>query len=89
MMSTAPHFDGDTFDPARDGERLFRSLAAIRQIMADGKWRTLKLIALRANCPEASASARLRDLRKAKFGGHKIERRHIGDGLHEYRMVRP
>jgi len=36
---------------------------------------------------EASVSARLRDLRKAKFGAHTIERQRVSAGLFRYRMV--
>jgi len=38
---------------------------------------------------EAGISARLRDFRKIKFGGHKVYRRRRGEaskGLHEYRL---
>ena len=27
-----------------------------------------------------------RDLRKAKFGGYRVERRRVSGGLHEYRL---
>jgi len=37
--------------------------------------------------PEASVSARLRDLRKEKFGGHVVERRAVKRGLFEYRVI--
>ena len=55
--------------------------------MSCGHWYKLHEIATQTNDPEASVSARLRDLRKAKFGGHEIERRYVGDGLWEYRMI--
>ena len=35
--------------------------------------------------PEASVSARLRDLRKKRFGSHIITRRYVSDGLWQYR----
>jgi len=39
--------------------------------------------------PEASVSARLRDLRKAKFGGYRVERQRVreGRGLYHYRLT--
>ena len=54
--------------------------------MADGQWRTLKEIAAATGAPEASVSARLRDLRNERFGGYAVEREYIGDGLWRYRV---
>lgn len=84
-------FDGATFDQALDGKRLGAQLRIVHAVMFTGKWFSLADLAWFADCPEASASARLRDLRKAKFGGHKIDRRRVpgGNGLHEYRLVKP
>lgn len=86
-----PRFDGATFDPVHDSSRLGAQLAAVRQLMGDGLWRTLSEIAAALNAPEASVSARLRDLRKPRFGGFTVIRRRRGEaarGLHEY-MVQP
>jgi hypothetical protein len=58
--------------------------------MSDGAWRTLEEIRSRVGGSEAAISARLRDLRKDKFGGHIVESRRRGDGsrgLWEYRLV--
>lgn len=76
--------DGETYDRARDRNRLNRQALAVFRVIADRKWHTLAEIAALTGEPEASISARLRDLRKARFGGHIIERRYVGDGLHEY-----
>ena len=86
-MST-PDFDGDTYDAARDGARLGSHLERVLALMQDGGWWTLVDLAIEAGCSEASASARLRDLRKPKFGGHHVERRHVVNGLWQYRLVR-
>lgn len=80
-------FDGETYDDARDGERLNKQLKRVRQLMLDGKWRTLEAISAVVEAPGASVSARLRDLRKLKFGGHFVDREHVGHGLHRYRLV--
>lgn len=67
-----------------DGERLGRQLVAVRDCMADGQWRTLREISQATGAPEASASARLRELR---HDGHTVERRRRGDpraGIWEY-----
>ena len=80
-------FDGATFDPERDGERLHKQLKAVREAMSDHEWHTLYALSLVTLAPEASVSARLRDLRKAKYGSHTIERRYFGAGLWEYRLA--
>ena len=79
-------FDGATYDPGRDSERLNRQLVAVRRAMSDFEWHTLYALSLITGAPEASVSARLRDLRKAKHGGRIVERRYVGDGLWEYRL---
>jgi hypothetical protein len=83
-------FGGNTFDEKLDGDRLRRQLAAVRAETSDGQWWTLHRLSLAVGAPEASVSARLRDLRKKKFGGYIVERRRIpnGNGLHMYRIPR-
>lgn len=85
-------FDGDTFDPEKDGERLLKQLVAVREFMADERWHSLAEISAGVDAPEASVSARLRDLRKLKFGAWRVNRRSRGDrrsGLYEYQMLPP
>jgi hypothetical protein len=79
-------FDGETYDPKRDGERLSGQLERVYHLMKDGKWRTLAMIASDAEGTEASVSARLRDLRKSKYGRHVVLRRHIRGGLWQYKL---
>lgn len=79
--------DGETFDAARDGKRLNAQAAHVYRLMKDGKWRTLAEIAAATGHPEASVSARLRDLRKPSLGGLTVERRHVSKGLWEYRVA--
>jgi hypothetical protein len=80
-------FDGCTFEENRDGSRLQAQLDRVHAVMADGAWRTLRDLSESCGSPEASVSARLRDLRKPKFGGYEVERRYVRRGLHEYRLV--
>jgi hypothetical protein len=57
--------------------------------MNDGQWRTLAEIEEITEDPQASISARLRDLRKERFGEHEVARRRRGSGqrgLFEYRI---
>lgn len=77
---------GSTFDPEIDGPRLGRQQRAVYGLMKDGIWRTLYLIACATGAPEASASARLRDLRRS---GLTVERRRIEGmpGVWEYRVA--
>lgn len=83
------NFDGTTYDPVRDGERLGRQLDRVRDLMMDGEWRTLREIAKMVQGSEAGVSARLRDLRKDKFGGYIIKRFFMGNGIHSYQLKKP
>jgi hypothetical protein len=91
-MPITRDFDGSTYDRKRDHPRLSSLLSCVQEIMSDGMWRSLDeiqntlKIRFDKNSSEASVSARLRDLRKEKFGSHNIERRYDEDGLWEYRM---
>ncbi len=81
------NFDGDTFDAVQDRDRLGAQLEAVKALMLDGEWRTLSGISSILLYPEASVSARLRDLRKERFGGYTVERRRANSrGLYEYRL---
>ncbi len=83
-------FGGATYEPEHDGERLGKQLAAVKHLMIDGEWRTLGEISAEVGSPQASVSARLRDLRKEKFGQFVVTRRARGDrgrGLFEYRVA--
>ena len=86
-MSDELHFDGATFSYERDSSRLGDQMCAVLTLMADGQWRTLAGIASETGAPESSVSARLRDLRKPKFGGHTVNRQYIRRGLHGYQLV--
>ena len=80
-------FDGETFDLDRDGERLTGQLDRVRALMRDGRWRTLSEIAARVEGSEAGVSARLRDLRKPRFGSLTVEREYVSDGVWRYRVL--
>ena len=79
----AQPFDGATVEP-QDVPRLSLCLERVRSLMSDGRWRTLAEVAASCECSEAGASARLRDLRKEKFGGHRVDRRRRSAGVWEY-----
>lgn len=86
MPTTIPAPAGVTFDPAIDADRLNHQQRLVYDLMADGVWRGLAEIHAATGAPEASASARLRDLRRA---GLTVERRRRDPraGLWEYRVL--
>ena len=88
-MTAVADFDGKTYEPARDRDRLRAQLDEVRMFMWDGDWHTLDQISAATGHPPASVSARLRDLRKGKFGAFTIERQYVRRGLFEYRLVAP
>jgi DNA-binding Lrp family transcriptional regulator len=61
-------------------------MRAVYALMQDGQWRTLAVIAEECKASEASVSARLRDLRKLRYGGYFVERRRVRSDLWEYRL---
>lgn len=87
-------FGGDTVEQ-QDVDRLSTQLEAVREVMLDGKPRTLAELAQVVHlvtgkrATEASVSARLRDLRKEKFGGYLVERTRTDGGLFRYRVMAP
>ncbi len=83
------HFDGRTYEPAEDFVRLTGQNLRVFLLMRDGQWRTLTEIEGVTDDPQASISARLRDLRKVKFGAHTMDARRRGGkgGTWEYRVT--
>ncbi len=87
------HRDGATYDPKTDYAPLNEQHKAVFEILRDGQWHTPGEIARKIDALEQSVSARIRDCRKARFGGHTVERRRAPDEdgrttrLFEYRLV--
>lgn len=93
---SAPRLSGDadgiTFEKEHDRKRLDRHRDLIFKFMSDGLWHTPASICEALGTDWASSGARLRDLRKPKFGGWDVQRKRSGDpdsGCWIYRMVRP
>ncbi len=83
-----PRFSGETYDHERDHKRLTAQYWSVFSLMADGQWRTLDEISRRlGGAPTPSISARLRDMRKKRFGEHLVERKYIQRGLYSYRVI--
>ncbi len=84
-LPTAP-FDGATFQPEKDQARLGAQLQRVAKMLLSGKWYTLAEMESLTGDPQASISARIRDLRKPKFGGHDVQHRRRTTGQWEYRV---
>lgn len=72
-----------------DMVRIGRQRSEVWAAMYGGEWLTLAELEERTGFPQASISARIRDFRKPKFGGHIVERRRrfgADRGTHEYRL---
>ena len=87
-MTSPTLFDGITINDERDNGRLAQQLHSVRKLALQLSWFTLKEMADNTGHPEASVSARLRDLRKAKFGGYNVERKYVERGLWVYKVTR-
>jgi hypothetical protein len=61
----------------RPGTRLVLTgqLGAVRSVMMDGSWHSVRDISRCLGEYETSVSARMRDLRKRPYGGYEVERR--------------
>ena len=69
-----------------DVVRLNRQQARVWAILKDERWHTINEIAEWCGVPPQSVSARIRDLRKEKYGSHTVEREALGRGLYRYRL---
>jgi hypothetical protein len=82
-----------TYNAARDHDRLSRQYDHVFAVMRDGKPRTLASIRREAarrfhmRHSIASISARLRDMRKKRFGRHIVNRDYVGAGLWQYTVI--
>ena len=70
-----------------DPEQHRKQLGAVWRVMHDRGWWTLRNISKRTGYPEQSVSARIRDFRKERFGGHTVDRIYQGDGVFIYRLI--
>ena len=87
LWQSAPRLDGVTYDPVEDGERLGTQMRRVFRALRAGGWWTLHQLRERCGGSEAGISARIRDLRKLKFGSHVVDRRRCKGGLWKYRLI--
>jgi hypothetical protein len=71
--------------------KLHKDVAAVKRAMRNLGWATLNAIQRyvhldRGYMAEQTISARVRDLRKDKFGSHRVDRRYAGNGVWEYKL---
>jgi hypothetical protein len=86
--ATTPfYFNGSDYIPSRDDRRLTGQLLRVFNVMRNGDWLTLDKIRHLIGDPQASISAQLRHLRKPRFGSHIVDKRYVGGGLFEYRLM--
>lgn len=80
-------FDGDDYVDGRDRNRLGKQLREVYNVMADHLPHTIAEVTERTGYPQQSIARQIRYLRAERFGGHIIERAHLGGGLYSYRMA--
>ena len=76
--------------PKADQERASVQLGAVKELMADGKWRSIPEIAAQLGAPDTSIpaiGARLRDLRKTVNGSNIVDKRQRRPGYWEYQVA--
>lgn len=95
MLEQQPLFGGSTYDPALDGARLKGQWQRVFDVLKGGKAMTLAEIqraiekTTGVHDSQTGISARIRDFRKKKFGGHWVHSSRRGDqkrGVWEYRL---
>jgi hypothetical protein len=80
--------DGVTGQPPFNQVTGETQLDRVLGVLQDYSWHPLGEIAFRTGDTTASVSARIRDLRKLRFGNHIIDRRRLPDRQgYAYRMV--
>lgn len=80
-------FNGSDYSHDRDAPRLTEQIQRVFTVLSDRNWHALSHIAMLTGDPETSISAQIRHLRKARFGGWVIEKKHTGNGLYLYRLT--
>lgn len=89
LFRTPPWFDGKTYDPMQDGDRLGKQMAAVKSYMLTHDWVTVEeLRAAGIHGSETGIAARIRDLRKERFGSYDVDRMRVDGGLYAYRVRR-
>lgn len=84
-------FSGFTYRRELDEARLTNLLRKVLWCLLNGEWWTLAQLRTGCGGSEAGISARIRDLRKTKFGGltiqHRRQETNSRSGLWQYRLA--
>ena len=87
LFDLPPIFDGSTYEAEHDESRLTGQMRAVYEYLRGHEWVTLQELSLATGGSEAGVSARLRDLRKARWGANTIERQRHEGGFFAYRLL--
>lgn len=79
-------FSGATYNHERDYKRLSGGLKRVHRFMSDNQWHTLREISDACGVSEATASARIRDLRKSQYGGYEVISEYVKRGHWRYKL---
>jgi len=85
-INSGADFDGSTYVRSLDHVRLTGQLKRVHRAMSTGRWHSLHDLSLLSSVSELSIGARVRDLRKEKFGSHTVDQRRMSGGLYMYRL---
>ena len=82
-------FSGTTYSQALDHDRLSTQYNRVFNVMCDGQWHTIPELTSLSGGTEPAVSARIRDMRKKRFGAHTVERERVPGqkGLWRYRLT--
>lgn len=81
---------GPAYERVLDETRIIGQMERVKAYLLSGQWCTLADIEAFTGYPQASISAQIRHLRKAKFGGYLVEKRRKSGGFGgtwEYRLM--
>lgn len=81
-------FDGETYSRLLDQGRLAGQFLRVKYLLTHprGQWWPLAELHALARGSEAGISARIRDLRKRKFGAFPVESKRLAGGVWLYRV---
>lgn len=78
--------DGTETMSQNERDRLRSQFRDVWDVMVEGGKFTLRALEERTSHQQPSISARLRDFRKAEFGGHTVDRFRLPSGFFEYSL---
>ncbi len=85
-MDKQPEFDGAVYDTFRDKDRLTAIQKKLFEVMKGGGWFSIPELEKAIDSSQTGISAGIRNFRKVKFGGYKVERKYQGRGFYLYRL---